>query len=478
MANEAAQHSSADSASIAEADRAAEALARSGKESIRPDIDPARESALDNAFAEVSKNQPADGAADPDQFGRENGGVRPPVEGTPETPAAAAEEKPAAAEAEKAAEKPAAETPPAEPAKKTLLDELIPDASQTTTKPAAETKPADPYGEHKLRSDASPKTRETFEQLKATALQREQAVRKEADELRAKYQALEAENAELKSKTVPDEVKKDLEELRKFRAQFDVERDPEFRQKFDGRVETNYAAIYAKLQQHGLPATEVEKLKSFSQAERDSAIERLASKLSGLDRRTVEAKLLDNVNIAEERQKAIEDTRKRAEEILKEKSNEPIQRAQKRIQEIATLVQPELARLPWIHEKEIPATAAPEEKKRLEAENAKARELQEHLKSAIVDDSPATRARAALSVPLARHYSALYVSEKARADALQAKLDKIDAASATSRTARAATSAARTTSAPVNTQPQSTEDALDSLFAEATAGGANNPRRI
>lgn len=452
---------------LEQADRAAEALARSNKESLRPELDPAREAALDNAFAEVSGSAPAgDAQTDPNQFGRENGGVKPPVEGTPaEETAPAAETKPAPQSTEVVDAKLTAE----EPKTKTLLDELIPDA----TKPAATepVKPADPYGDVKLRSDASPKTRETFEQLKTLAQQREQAAIKQAEDARAAAAALEARIKELEARTVPDEVKKDLEELRKFRAQFDIERDPEFRQKYDGRVETNYTAIYAKLQQHGLPASEIEKLKGFSQSERDTAIERLASKLSGLDRRTVEAKLLDNVNIAEERQKTIEDTRRRAEEILKERSNAPVQEAQKRIQEIATLVQPELARLPWIHAKEIPATAAPEEKKRLEADNARALELQEQLKTAIVDDSPVARARAALSVPLARHFSTAYAAEKARADALQAKLDAINQAGATSRTARTSAAVAATRAPDPNSKPKEAGEAIDDLFFAAQNGG-------
>ena len=32
-----------------------------------------------------------------------------------------------------------------------------------------------------------------------------------------------------------------------FRAQFDTENDPQFRQKFDARIEANYAAIYDRL---------------------------------------------------------------------------------------------------------------------------------------------------------------------------------------------------------------------------------------
>jgi hypothetical protein len=449
---------------LEQADRAAEALARSSKESIRPEIDPAREQALDNAFAEVSGTAPAgDAQTDPNQFGRENGGVRPPVEGTPaEETTPAAETKPAETPAPAAETKPAAE----EPKTKTLLDELIPDA----TKPA-ETKPStteDPYNV-KLRSDASPKTRETVEQLKTIAREREAAALKQAEEARAQVAEKEARIKELEAKTVPDEVQNELKELRQFRAQFDAERDPEFRQRFDSKVETNYSAIYAKLQQHGLPASEIEKLKGFSQSERDTAIERLASKLSGLDRRTVEAKLLDNVNIAEERQKALEDTRRKADEILKQKSQAPAEQAQKRVQEIATLVQPELARLPWIHAKEIPATAAPEEKKRLEADNARALELQEQLKTAIVDDSPVARARAALSVPLARHFSTAYAAEKARADALQAKLDAINQAGATSRTARTSAAVAATRAPDPNAKPKEAGDAIDDLFFAANA---------
>jgi hypothetical protein len=434
------------------ADRAAEDLAKQSSDSnFRTDLDPARESALDDAFSTISAAAPpANDAA----HGYENGGAVNPLEGAPKAaPKAAAPVEPAAAAA--AEPSPAAETSTKAP--RGLLDDIVAPDPSTAPAPAA-----DPYGDVKLRSDASPKTRETFEQLKTVAKQREEAAQlrfTEAEKLRTE---LATKVAELEKRTAAPETAAELKELRQFRAQFDTANDPEFRQKFDSRTQENYTAIYGKLQAHGLPATEIEKLKGFSSTDRDNAIDGFLGKLPAVDRKYIEAKLLGNVNIADERERALGEARGKADEILAARKSAPVQHATQRINEVAALVQPELTRLPFIHVKPVPAGAGPEDVKRLESENATALALQEQLRNAITDDSPASRARAALSVPLARHYSQAYATEKARADALQKKLDGITSASATSRTARS--SAAPAAAAPAATIHADPGDALDELF--------------
>lgn len=446
---------------LAAADQHAENLAAQQRANpgadIKPSFDDARGDALDNMLAEVQ----AAPSPEPGELGRENGGVREEVEGAPKGVVAESAAVSAATTSAQTAASSAADNKP-----RGLLDDLLSNAPAAS---AAVSSAADPYGEVKLRSDASPKTRETFEQLKNVAREREIALQKERDEIAAARDALQKERDELAVKTaqVPPEILKELEEHRQFRVQFDVENTPEFKQKYDSRVNNNFEAIYSRLAQHGLPQTELERLKTFSIADRNNAIEGFLDKLPSESRRLIEAKLVDNVNALEERQTTLQSLRAKAPEILSQRQKNEAEALAKRDTEIANTIKPALATLPWIHIQEIPATAAPEERKRLEAENEFAATMQDALRTAITDDSPRTRAEAALAVPLARYYKRQFDAVSAQLKAATEKVAAIEKASNTSRTARTLAST-RPAPAPVNQQPSDPADALDALFQGAT----------
>lgn len=451
---------------LADADRAAEQLAAAQRANpgadIKPGFDDARGDALDQALSSVLPNP------ETPELGRENGGVNTELEGAPkgvvtESAAASAAVTAAATSAETAASSAAAQP-------KSLLDDLLGNTSAAVT--AATSSAADPYGEIKLRSDASPKTRETFEQMRTLARERETTLQRERDEISTRLAEQEKLVKELQSKTteLPEDIRAELEDHRKFRVQFDVENTPEFKTKFDSRINANYETIYSRLQQHGLPQTEVDKLKSFSPADRDAAIDTFLAKLPPESRRVIEAKLVDNVAAVEERTSNINLVRSKASEILVARQQKQAEALAQRDAEIASTIKPALAKLEWIHFKEVPANAAPEEKKRLEAHNAFAADLQDALRTAIIDDSPKTRAEAALAVPLARYYGKAYKDLQVAHDAALKKLKAIEDASSTSRTARTLANP-RPAAAPAPKAPADSGDALDQLFNQAVASG-------
>lgn len=460
-----------DSPFLEAADQAAEiaaAAARAGRPDVRttssehfPDV----ESALDKAFEEVN-GQTEHGAST--VTGRENGGVPIKVEGSPFESEADKTEK--SAEAAKDAEKQAevaaeaakeAEKPAAQPTN--LLDSLL-STAKTGEKPAAEEKPAaDPYADVKLRSDASPRTQETFANLKKIAQEREQTARTQAEAVRKELEIVkqELETVKKTSGVVPEDVKKELDELKAFRAQFAAEHDPEFNAKFDGRVNSNYDAIYQKLASHGLPQAEVDRLKAFPQSDRDSAIENFLEKLPPASRRFIELKLADTLVASEDKQKAIADVRSKADTYLKDQKQAPQQQVARRDAEVATILQPVVRNLEFLHTKEIPASAGPDERKALEAYNVSALSLQDALKRAIIDDSPSTRAEAAIAVPLAMHLRVRNASLETENASLKKELDAIKSASKTAKMSRSMA----TSSAPAAKPAQKIEDASDALDA-------------
>lgn len=426
----------------AAADAAAEALLKSPSADFRVEVTPERESALDDAFKEASAPEaPAE----------------PKKEEVVETPPA----KPAAAEPPKPAP-----APEATPAKKGLLDNLLPETP----------KPADPAAEAfeavKLRSDASEKTKETFANLKNIAQQQIATARQEAQKIADEKAALEKQIEELRTqagKPAP-EVEAELKELREFRALRDVEGRPEFREKFTAKIEANEKEIYNLFRQEGMKEEAIAALQKMSPEARADYIEsQVAPNLTAGQRRFVEAKLLDNVNVQAERTKALDAARSEADKIIAEQREAPVKEQEARITQMATHLKGFLNRLPFFHPKDIPTTATAEQKAEIEKSNALALELQDSLRTALIDDSPTTRAESALAVPLAKYYRLQHSQALARAEAAEAELEKIRKASATGR--RLGQSASANPDAAVAPKPAENVDrdeALDALFKAAT----------
>ena len=196
-----ASNATPDSPDLAAADAAAENLLRNSRAGSIPNIDPARESALDDAFSAVTGTTAPEG-----ELGRDNGGVPVPLPGAPEAdPVQKPEPKPDPVQktdpkpdpAPKPDVKPAAST-----TRKGLLDDVIDEPA-----PEPENKPEKAYDDIKLRSDASPKTQETFDAVKARAVERENVVREELNRAIAAKQELEAKLADVEKKVgaVPEQ---------------------------------------------------------------------------------------------------------------------------------------------------------------------------------------------------------------------------------------------------------------------------------
>jgi hypothetical protein len=442
---------------VGSADAAAEAMAAQMRANPGSDVLPSSPDAatsqdLDDLFADASKDAPP--AEDPQADAKRESGIK--------DEAKPADEKPSS---EKPEDKPA-ETKPADEkpvAKKGLLDDLL-------NSEKVEKKEKDPYEDIKLRPDASPKTRETFENMKATAREREKAANDRAAALEKTVSELSEKVKATEGKTATPEIENELKELRAFRAQFDTENDPEFKSKYDTKLEQNYQTVYAKLKEHGLKDEVIATLKSLSQKERDENIETFLSKIPTASRRLIESKLVDNVSVSEQRRAELNEVRAKADQILADRAKAPVETTQKLETEIATRLRPALEKVDWIRVKEIPASVAGEEKARLEKANEFALFAQEQLRKAIVDHSSASRAEAALAVPLAYYYKAQSSELAAENASLKKELEGIRAASRTSRTAR--TSASPNPVAPKveSKHEASAEDTIDELFAAATKG--------
>lgn len=394
--------------------------------------DPAPENIGSN---QLNQNPETDSALDA-LLSQETAAVQPA-----ETPAATetpGEEAPKAAESpaeepkttEKPAEEPKSTEKPADAQKKpgdaSFVDNLLKkdDAQKPADTPKAE---EDPFDKVKLRSDASQKTKDTFEQLKKEARERLAAEKAERERIAREYEEFKAK-APVENK-LPEDVEKELKELREFRATFDIERDPEFQKKFDTRKSENYESIYSVLKGHQLPDSEIEVLRKMSEDERMEAISDLLEKLPQTSRLKIQAKFVENVSVDDERNRALSEARSRADTILKERAAEPAKKQESFYNEVATHAKNLASSVEFFNKVEIAPDTPPAEKARLEKQNKVAAQLQDLYVRVLADESPKAKAESALGLVYAHQLRSQLDDAQARVQQLEKEIADIKKAS-------------------------------------------------
>jgi len=446
-------------------------------------------SALDKEFEKLTGRAPNDGdnvaqrdrdqSTDPEI--KTASEMPEEIDGTPLT-----EEKPAEPTPEgKSKDTPAPEekpkvAEPKSPADK-LAEELL--GKQEPAKPDAgkpEPKPEDdPYKDHKLRADASERTKNTFEDLKRTAREREQAARldaekyrKEAEEAKkaaeeAKKAAEQAAEEAKKRPTLPEDAEKELKELRAFRAQYGAETDPSFNKPFDERRDRNNATIFETLKRNGLKDETAEALKKLPYDQQVEQISKWAEKLSPRDKLTITARLTDNEAVAADREAKLAEVKSKAAESSTVQKQNVEAEQQKFVTEAVATLKPILPQLAWLHPKEIPATATASEKEALTKANETAAEAQRMLLGFLQDTSARTRSLLALSGILAPRYRAELTEAKATIVALTKELNQIKEAGRLSRTSRSSAPAPGNTPAGGGIDFNiSADEAMDKMASE------------
>ncbi len=285
------------------------------------------------------------------------------------------------AKAEPAVE-PTSKTEPAEPAAKTEPLELTEPAAKTEPpEPAA--KPTDDFDTITLPPYSKPKTNESFDKLKtlarervANAEQERDALKKERDELAAKL-----------GNGIPVELENELKELRSFRSKLDVEADPEFKT-FDKTIADNTESIYARLKADGFTDEHITKIKALggpAEVDWDSV------KMDGRLKRFVDAKIIENENILEKKNKAIAEAKANADEYLRNKQAAQTDVAAQHNKQVELKVKELAPQLGWLEERKAKDGATSAEKSAVEAHNKLVKESNEFLAQAVADNSPELR---------------------------------------------------------------------------------------
>jgi len=217
-----------------------------------------------------------------------------------------------------------------------------------------------------------------------------------------KKQAEEAEALRQKLQEVEQNVKvpEDYEELRKFRAIFDIQNDPEFKSKFDQPIESAKENIYKILKANG--ASE-EVIKSIEDAGGPEKIDQKWWKSNAIDKlpltdaERLKRNLVDVVDLREKQQLEIENASQNAEQFFveKQKANEEWYHTQ--VNEIDTYMDEITKELPWARWKDAPENATKEQLKVVEQHNAAVSSLADKFNAALWPTTAQERANVAAS---------------------------------------------------------------------------------
>lgn len=300
---------------------------------------------------------------------------------------------------------PVAEEKPEEPKSETVTEPI---AKQVKSEePAAAEEPpkveGDEFDRVQLPPYTKPKSAEAFAEVKAIARQRISALEKELSELREKAK----QGEELLKNGLTPEQKAELEELRTFRLQMDVEADPAWKE-FNSQIEQNDELIYRKLRDSGASEEQLTRIKELggpNEVDWDSISDRLPSSV----KRFIDAKLVENEDLEAKKTLSKENAKKNAADYLKSRESSFRSSVESEFKSI-------VPSMPWMKEK--PVTGTDAEKAAAQAHNKLMAEINMNVQEAMSDDSP--KMKALLVAGFAQ-----FLKTRFEASALKAELDAL-----------------------------------------------------
>jgi len=203
-----------------------------------------------------------------------------------------------------------------------------------------------------------------------------------------------------------EEINRQKEELSMYRRRYELDKDPEVKTKYDARIESAEGAIESTLLKYKGGDAMVKAIKEaggwakFASSDKRFVVgdneETTAAKLAEsvynelpmVDRKAIDAAMFEQIQTQRERDRFIQDQSKTATEYFtkrdeeqKKQANEQQARIDAARKEIENWQKDVTEKTPWLKEKEVPATATPEEKKAISEENEFNKQLNGLLKA-------------------------------------------------------------------------------------------------
>lgn len=336
----------------------------------------------------------------------------------------------------------------------------------------------DALGDIKPPEGTSPKTAAAWDSFKAKARAEIDAAAEKAKAVAAEKAALETKVKELEEKAgkaITPEQEKEFAELRRWHAAREVESAPEL-VSLDSKINANTDTLLAKLKEAGMVEAQLSEIRKVgvTRVNWDELKPHMSSQL----RQLVDAKLMQHVNLSEERAETYTKLKATGEEFLKERKAKQEQATRQESEAFDGTARQLAASKPFafLQDKPVPSDATPEQRKAIEEDNAFAKDMRdsvEQWKTGI--NTPAMKAELLYGAVMAYRYQRDLKRALAHTKALEAELaserekfDKVKKASGAGRRTGGATVSAAKPGSDIAREDgtlKSAAEALDELAA-------------
>lgn len=327
-----------------------------------------------------------------------------------------------------------------------------------------------------LPPNIKPKSAEAFAAVKSKALEEISARDTKLAELEKQLKDLE----EKVKAPVPDEVHKELEELRSFRAKLDVEADPKFKT-YDKEIKDNHNFIYSQLLSTGKITQEhIDQIKKYGGPSKVNLKNIFEAINDPTVQRIVESKVADEAMLTFKKEQAIKETKENIGKYLSEREQEFTKATKAHNEATQKQFVALTAKMDWTQDRPVPKGADDATKAEIKAHNEFVAGARKDLEAALQDDTPEMRAILLAGMGQLLHLQRVHKTvadklastEKALAEA-NGKLERIKGASR---------SRLPESSAPVNVKPVEVKkddyltpagDAIENIRKQILAEKAN-----
>lgn len=272
-----------------------------------------------------------------------------------------------------------------------------------------------------LPPGVSPKSSEAFSAVKTKAAQ--EVINRDRRILELEAQIKERDE-KLKN-PIPDEVHKELEDLRSFRAKLDVEADPQFKA-FDRTIAFSQEFIYSQLKKSPAVTDAVIKqikdiggpdmvdLSKVFEVIKDPTIQRI-----------VESKIADIEQAKWQKEEAIKTTKAHVSDYVKKREEEFSKSATLHNDTTKSQLNDLVKQMTWFASRKADAKADEATKKAVEEHNKFIDETKAHMEVALADDSPAMRAILLAGTAQLLNLQRVHSSTKAENETLKKQLSEV-----------------------------------------------------
>ena len=294
-----------------------------------------------------------------------------------------------------------------------------PETPQTTPEPVVEQVEIDPeIKQIEPPRNLSEKNQSNWRKLQETA---------------STYKKQAQEAQELRQKLVEYEQKPpapaDYEDLRKFRAVFDIQSDPDFQNKYDVPINQAKANIYSIMKQHGASDELLQSIEAQGGPEKidQKWWQSTLSKLPLTDAERLKRNIVDVADLSEKRVGEIMNSAQNAEQYYKSRDEALVERFAKQEDESINYIQEQIKaqNADWALPKEIPAGATPEQRKAIESHNAQAAQLEQMFMGAMYPETPQARADVAAAAAMSHMLTNQLRTEQTARQRMEAQIKQL-----------------------------------------------------